>query len=197
MPPWWQHAKTRCAFEIYAILCISGNTKILKIKIFNHQNIVLFYIPVPGGVLPIVPLTPLFQGDHQTTLYTTGKGAPNIRFIEAHKKISPKHVPVFPVITNLGEIWASSSKNVKTHGRIQQTSLSSPKFWPGPSQLKIRSLKWVPMTVDRSKKHRSSDISAWCAMYHTQLQANTCHLTNRYRLLQCMWRNTIIRDEKH
>ena len=42
--PWWQHAKTRCVFEIYVIICIFGNTHIFKIKIFNHQNIVLFYI---------------------------------------------------------------------------------------------------------------------------------------------------------
>ena len=43
-PPWWQHAKARCVFQIYAIICISGNTQIFKIKTFNHQNIVLFYI---------------------------------------------------------------------------------------------------------------------------------------------------------
>ena len=39
--PWWQHAKTRCVLEIYAVICISGNTQIFKIKIFHHQNIVL------------------------------------------------------------------------------------------------------------------------------------------------------------
>ena len=43
IPPWWQHAKTRCVFEIYAIICISGKTQNFKIKVFNHQNIVLFY----------------------------------------------------------------------------------------------------------------------------------------------------------
>ena len=42
IPPWWPHAKTRCVFEIYAIICIFGNTQILKIKIFNNQNIVSF-----------------------------------------------------------------------------------------------------------------------------------------------------------
>ena len=44
IPPWWQHAKTRRVFEIYAIVCISGNTQNFKISTFNHQNIVLFYI---------------------------------------------------------------------------------------------------------------------------------------------------------
>ena len=34
--PWWQHAKTRCVFQIYAIICISRNTQIFKIKTFNH-----------------------------------------------------------------------------------------------------------------------------------------------------------------
>ena len=62
-PPWWQHAKTRCVFLIYAIICISGNTQIFKIKIFNHQNIVLFYIQTTafqcgggGGCLFFSPL---------------------------------------------------------------------------------------------------------------------------------------------
>ena len=131
------------------------------------------------GVLPIVHLTPLFQGDHKTPLYATGKGTANIRFIEAHRKLSPKHVLVLPIVTNLAEISASSSNNVKTRGRIQQTG-------PSPSKLEIRSLKWVPITVDRSKEHMSSDISAWCAMYYTQLQANSCHLTNQYRLLSIL-----------
>ena len=36
--------KNECVFQIYAIICISGNTQIFKIKIFNHQNIVLFHI---------------------------------------------------------------------------------------------------------------------------------------------------------
>ena len=36
--------KKRCVFEIYAIICSFGNRKIFKIKIFNHQNIVLFFI---------------------------------------------------------------------------------------------------------------------------------------------------------
>ena len=146
---------------------------------------------------PVAPPPPHENRHIYHTIYTTGKGTPNIRFIGAHRKLSPKHVPAFPILTNLAEISASSSKNVKTHGRIRQTGLSWPKFRPGPSRLEIRSLKWVPMTIDRSKEQRSSDISAWCAMYYTQLQANTCHLTNQYRLLQCLWRNTIIRDEKH
>ena len=42
IPPWWQHAKTRSVFEIYAIICISANTPNFRIKIFIHQNIVLF-----------------------------------------------------------------------------------------------------------------------------------------------------------
>ena len=92
-PPWWQHAKTRCVFQIYAIICISGNTQIFKIKTFNHQNIVLFYIWTTafqcggGGGLPIF-LSPLFEVDHRTPLYTTDEGTPNIPFIEAHRKLS-------------------------------------------------------------------------------------------------------------
>ena len=61
IPAWWQHAKTRCVFEIYGIIFIFGNTHIFKKKIFNHQNMVLLYIYTTafqcrGGGLPIVPL---------------------------------------------------------------------------------------------------------------------------------------------
>ena len=40
-----------------------------------------------GGGLPIF-LSPLFEVDHRTPLYTTDEGTPNIPFIEAHKKLS-------------------------------------------------------------------------------------------------------------
>ena len=45
-------------------------------------------IPVwGGGGLPIF-LSPLFEVDHRTPLYTTDVGTPNIPFIKAHKKLS-------------------------------------------------------------------------------------------------------------
>ena len=40
-----------------------------------------------GGGLPIF-LSPLFEVDHRTPLYTTDEGTPNIPFIEAHRKLS-------------------------------------------------------------------------------------------------------------
>ena len=40
-----------------------------------------------GGGLPIF-LSPLFELDHRTPLYTTDEGTPNIPFIEAHRKLS-------------------------------------------------------------------------------------------------------------
>ena len=95
-------------------------------------------IPVPGGRgRCLLFLSPLSQGDHITPLYTTGKGTPNIHFMEAHRKLSPKHVPVFPILTNLAEISSSFLKNIKTHGPIWQKCLSWPKFRPGPSKLEI------------------------------------------------------------
>ena len=130
IPARWEHAKTRCVFETYATICISGKTGIFKIKIFNQQNIVLFYIWATafqcggGGGGDCLFLSPFFQGDHRTPIYTTSKGTPNIPFIEAHRKVSPKHVPIFVIVTNLSEISASSSKNVETHGPIWQTCLS-------------------------------------------------------------------------
>ena len=44
---------------------------------------------VGGGGLPIF-LSPLFEVDHRTPLYTTDEGTPNIPFIEAHKKLSQR-----------------------------------------------------------------------------------------------------------
>ena len=66
-----------------------------------------------GGGLPIF-LSPFFEVDHRTPLYTTDEGTPNIPFIEAQQKTIPKHVLVFPILTNLGEISASSSKKSRT-----------------------------------------------------------------------------------
>ena len=65
-----------------------------QIKTFNHQNIVLFYIEttafqcVCGGGGAAYFLSPLFEVDHRTPLYTTDEGTPNIPFIEAHRKLS-------------------------------------------------------------------------------------------------------------
>ena len=55
--------KQRVYLKYMPILCISGNTQFLKIKIFNRQTIVLFYTQTTafvcrgGGGLPIVPPT--------------------------------------------------------------------------------------------------------------------------------------------
>ena len=96
-------------------------------------------IPVRGGGGGgcLFFLSPVFQGDHRTPLYIRDKGTQNIPFMEGHRKLSPKHVLLFPILTNLAEISASSSKNVQTHGPIWQTGLSWPKFRPGPSKLRI------------------------------------------------------------
>ena len=45
-------------------------------------------IPVRGGGGCLFFLSPLFQGDHRIPLYNTGKGTPNIPFMEAHRKLS-------------------------------------------------------------------------------------------------------------
>ena len=128
--PWWQYAKKR--------VCISNTCHYLHFwKHTDFQNkdiqspkysVVLHLdhcIPVRGGGGgSLFFLSPLFQGDHRTPLYTTDKGTPNIPFIEAHRKLSPKHVLVLLILTNLAEISASSSKNVQTHGPTWQTNLS-------------------------------------------------------------------------
>ena len=101
--PLWQLAKTRCVFETYAIICIFGNTQTFQNKDIQlpKYSVVLHLdhcMPVPGGGGGcLLFLSPVCHGDHRTPLYTTRKGTPNIPFIEAHRKLSPKHVPVFPI----------------------------------------------------------------------------------------------------
>ena len=94
IPPWWQHAKTKCVFQTYAIICKSGNTQTFKLKIFNHQYILLFYIWTAalqcGGGGCLFFLSPLSQGDHRTPLYTTGKGTPKHTFHRSTQKTIPK-----------------------------------------------------------------------------------------------------------
>ena len=94
-PPWWQHAKTRCVFQIYAIICISEKpTDFQNNDIQSPKYSVVLHldhcIPVcvwGGGGLPIF-LSPLFEVDHRTPLYTIDEGTPNIPFIEANKTLS-------------------------------------------------------------------------------------------------------------
>ena len=92
-PPWWQQAKTRCVFQIYAIICISGNIQIFKIKTFNHQNIVLFYISTTafhcvwgGGCLFFSPLC--------SRLITEPPYTPQMR--EPQTYLSLKHTENYP-----------------------------------------------------------------------------------------------------
>ena len=89
-----------------------------------------------GGGLPIF-LSPLFEVDHRTPLYTTDEGTPNIPFIEAHKKLSQSMYLYFlfqptwpkfrPALQKSSNTWSYLTNRPKL-AEISATSIETPNM---------------------------------------------------------------------